>query len=138
MAVSGSTALDLLVARIEQHTPARDPSIRFSHWWGDDQGERPDRSFEVLPAADLEQSKAYVGDPVTLTLTVDVTYNERTQRFAWLKDAVEDAEDLTRRLVYRNGQEWAKAEEFDFRVARAEITEGRLRLTVEAIYNITV
>lgn len=134
---SGREALGLLVARIESHVPSRDPAIRY-RLRSMDVATPEDRRFSVAETAALDLSTATMGDPVTLTLTVEVEYSERTERFAWLQDALEDAEDLTLRIGYYPGSEWAQSSGYGFRVTRREVTRGEVRLTVEAIYNISL
>ena len=128
-----STALDLLRQRLESHTPQNDPDVAFTLDHGGGSGQL--RDFAILWGVDLAPGLGSEGDPTEATIEVEVSYPDRGDEFEALQYACNDAEDLTQRINYYPGAEWALSSGFDFRVTRTRITAGALRLTVEITYN---
>lgn len=133
-----SAALDLLVARIETHTPARDPQIVYVHdrQWASD---RPDRTFTVLPPVELTPFQTSLSNPFESTAIVRVYYRHTTEMYMLLKEVCDDAEDLFERVSYYPGSEWAQSGGYGFTVSSITIDrrgEGlTLSFTVTIYYN---
>lgn len=137
MAQSASAALDLLVDRIEDMTPARDPQITFRHRTTDI-ATPPDRYFTIQPQAGITMADASLGDPVTLRCALVVHYDQRTEAYDALKDKLDDLEDLIKRIRYINGGEWAQSSGYAFMVQNAAIEGGEVVIDFAVIYNLTV
>ena len=130
------TALGLLADRIDGTTPTERTGDPYRH--DKDRlhaGDPVDRSYTVA----VDELEFFASpEQYHCTVDVEVNYAQRTNAWEATLDAARDLEDLVGRLVYRNGQEWAKAQGLDVQVTRARSTEEdstpRIEITCNLIW----
>jgi hypothetical protein len=136
---SFSGAMDVLVERLETHTPTEDPKAYYRH--SRDGTPQPNRSFTVFPVS-LTPLQSVSSDPVQAGITLKVFYQSETDLYGLLRRISDDVEDIHQRIAYHEGSEWAKISGYDFLINGTQINAESSYIVVEfdvvAIYNMRV
>ena len=137
--MSLSDAMDKLVERIETYVPTNDPQIRFKHSTIGSKLNIRSRSFRFPPDIGIEPHGVTGLDPFTATVKVEVDYRDVTEQFALLQSVADDHAELFARISYTPGNEWSKANGYDFWITSSSISESGdqilLTMEVKIIYN---
>lgn len=131
-----SGALDAIVQRLETHTPARDPQVLYKHL-SVEIASKPDRTFRLIPPADVQGSSITTPDPMRAVVQLEVYYREKAEVHDLFKDVADDLEDLWQRLAYFCGSEWAAGYSFVVINARiaADADGPTIRMSLAVTYN---
>jgi hypothetical protein len=134
-----SSAIDLLVARIESYSPTTDRMVKFR---------RADklptngvyRLFNIETNISMRPNSDSRPNPWTTDVIVEVYYDVWTEHFLLFKKIINDAEELFARVTYSNSDQWGTANNICvlFRDLSIAEEDGRyvIRLTVSLVYNV--
>ena len=132
------TVLDLLVARIENYTPAIDPHVRYRRVDSPSSGAY--RVFSIGAPISIEPNIDSRPNPYTTEVTIDVYYDRRLEQYDQLKRVISDAEELFSKVTYSNADQWGQANDIivRYRGLSIDVIERRyvIRLTIALTYNV--
>lgn len=133
-----AAALDLLVSRIESYTPTIDPGAKFRR--ADALRGGAHRHFMISEQVQIEPNADTRPNPVTSTITLQIFYDRRTERYAQLKTVATDAEEIRARVMYSNSDQWGLASGLGILFNSLEIKEDEKRLVIsmglKLVYNV--
>lgn len=135
--MSLSTALDLIVARIEDYTPTRDPS---THWKRAGKlSSKNYRQFSFVGELQIIPEKSTGGPTNSTTVDIEFYYSDKIASYERLKDITSDAKELFDRVIHSAGSEYGKSEVslvVQFNDLTINIEENTINLSIDLIYNV--